>query len=84
MKNLGWKRMKKNPNETSWWCWNLQAWLSPVMQDQNNVGLSRDDGLGIFRNLAQPNIERKKIEIIEIFKSFGLSTAVTTNATSAN
>ena len=44
----------------------------------------RDDGLGIFRNLSQPNIERKKKEIIKIFKSFRLFITVTTNVTSAN
>ena len=26
--------------------------ISPIMQEQNNVGLYRDDGLGIFRNLS--------------------------------
>ena len=40
--------------------------------------------MGIFRNLSLPSIERKKKEIIKIFKSFGLSIAVTTNVTSAN
>ena len=54
------------------------------MQKQNNVGLYRDDDLGILRNLSRLNIERKKKEIIKIFKSFGLSIAVTTNVTSAN
>ena len=54
------------------------------MQEQNSVGLYRDNGLGIFKNLSRPNIERKKYEIIKIFKSFGLSIAVTTNVTSAN
>ena len=34
--------------------------ISRIMQEQNNVGLYRDDGLGIFRNLFQPNIEKKK------------------------
>ena len=42
------------------------------MQEQNNIGLYSDDDFGIFRNLSQPNIERKKKEIIKIFKSFGL------------
>ena len=42
------------------------------MQEQNNIGLYSDDDLGIFRNLSRPNIERKKKEIIKIFKSFGL------------
>ena len=45
--------------------------ISPIMQEQNNVGLYRDDGLGIFRNLSRPNIERKKKEIIKIFKVLG-------------
>ena len=58
--------------------------ISLIMQKQNNVGLYRDDGLGIARNLSRPNIERKKKEVIKIFKSLGLSIAVTTNATSAN
>ena len=58
--------------------------ITPIMQERNNVGLYRDDGLGIFRNLSRPNIERKKKEIIKIFKSFGLSITVTTNVTSAN
>ena len=54
------------------------------MQEQNNVGLYREDGLGIFRNLSRPNIERKKKEIIRIFKNFGLSITVTTNVTCAD
>ena len=54
------------------------------MQEQNNVGLYRDDGLGIFRNLSRPDIERKKKDIIKMFKSFGLSVTVTTNVASAN
>ena len=58
--------------------------ISPIMQEQNNVGLSRDDYLGLFRNLSRPNIERRKKEIIKIFKRFGLPIAITTNVTSAN
>ena len=56
--------------------------ISPIMQEQSNFGLNRDDGK--FRNLLPPNIERKKKEIIKIFKGFGLSVTVTTNVTSAN
>ena len=44
--------------------------ISSIMQDQNSVGLYRDDGMGIFTNLLQPNIERKKKEIIKILKKF--------------
>ena len=28
--------------------------ITPIMQEQNSVGLYRDDGLGIFRNLSRP------------------------------
>ena len=58
--------------------------ISPTMQEQNNVGLYRDDGLGIFRNMWRPNIERKKKEIIQMFINFGLSITVTNNVISAN
>ena len=58
--------------------------ISPTMQEQNNVGLYRDDGLGIFRNMWRTNIERKKKEIIQMFKNFGLSITVTNNVISAN
>ena len=54
------------------------------MQEQNNVGLYRDDGLGIFRNLSRHNIEREKNEIIKICKSFGLPITVATIVTSVN
>ena len=42
--------------------------ISPIMQEENNVGFYRDDGLSIFRNLLRPNIERKKKEIIKSFR----------------
>ena len=58
--------------------------ISLIMQEQSNVILYRDNVLGTFRNLSRPNTERKKKEIIKIFKSFELSIAVTTNVTSAN
>ena len=58
--------------------------ISPVIQEQNNVILYRDDGLGIFRNLAGPNTEKNKKEIIKILICFGLSIAVTTNVMSTN
>ena len=59
--------------------------ISPVIQEQNNVRLYRDDDLGIFGNLSEPNIKRKKKqEIIKIFKSFELYISVTNNVTSAD
>ena len=52
--------------------------LRTVMRKEN-VGLYRDDGLDIFRNSSCPEIERKRKEIIQIFKSCGLNITVKTN-----
>ena len=46
---------------------------------KENIGLYRDDGLGIFRNMSGPEVERKKKDLIRIFKSNGLSITVKTN-----
>ena len=44
------------------------------------IGLYRDDGPGIFRNMSGPEVERtKKKNLIRIFKSNGLSITVKTN-----
>ena len=40
--------------------------LNTVMKKEN-VGLYRDDGLGILRNSSGPEIERKRKQIIQIF-----------------
>ena len=47
---------------------------------KENMGLCRDDGLGIFRNMSGPaEVERKKKDLIRIFKSNELSITVKTN-----
>ena len=50
-----------------------------VFETQNDVGLYRDGGLGIFRNLPGPEIERVRKEIITIFKECGISLTTKTN-----
>ena len=50
-----------------------------VFETQNDVGLYRDGGLGIFRNLSGPEIERVRKEIITIFKECGISLTTKTN-----
>ena len=52
--------------------------------DIDSIGLYRHDGLGIFERLSGPKIERKKINIIKVFKMCGLSIVVTTNITSVD
>ena len=47
--------------------------LKSVFENQNNVGLYRDIGLEILRNLSGPQIERTRTEIIKIFKECRLS-----------
>ena len=34
--------------------------INAIIQEQNNVGLYRDDDLGMLINLSGPNTERKK------------------------
>ena len=47
-----------------------------VVIAKENMGLYRDDGLGIFKNMSGPEVERKKKEIVKIFKNNGLSITV--------
>ena len=46
---------------------------------KEDIGLYRDVGLGIFRYMSVPEVERKKKDLIRIFKSNGLSITVKTN-----
>ena len=44
-----------------------------VVVAKENMELYRDDGLGIFKNRSGPEVERKKKELVKIFKNNGLS-----------
>ena len=52
--------------------------LRTVMRKEN-VGLYRDDGLSILQNSSGPEIERKRKQTIQIFKSCGLNITVKKN-----
>ena len=52
--------------------------LNTVMGN-GNVGLYRDDGLGIIWNLSGPNIDQRRKKIIQIFKECGLPITIKTN-----
>ena len=52
--------------------------LKTVMRKEN-VNLYRGDGLVILRNSSGPEIERKRKQIIQIFKSCRLNITVRTN-----
>ena len=47
--------------------------IKTVFENQTDVRLYRDIGLGILRNLSGPQIERVRKEIIKIFRECGLS-----------
>ena len=47
--------------------------------NKSDIGLYRDDGLGIFQNVSKPEIERKKKAIVKIFKRCNLSITIECN-----
>ena len=48
------------------------------------VGLYRDDGLAIVKQMPGPELERKRKKIIETFKKYGLAIIIKTNLFVAN
>ena len=46
---------------------------------KGEIGLYRDDGLGIIRNASGPEIDRKRKRIIDVFKQYGLTNIMHTN-----
>ena len=40
--------------------------------NKSDIGLYRDDGLGIFQNVSKPEIKRKKKAIVKVFKGCNL------------
>ena len=53
--------------------------IKTVFENQNDVGLYRDDGLGILQNLSGPQIERVRKEIIKTSKECKLSITTRTS-----
>ena len=47
-------------------------------------GLYRDDGLGVLRNYSGPASERKRKELIKVFKQYNLSITIETNIRTVN
>ena len=52
--------------------------------NKENVGLYRDDGLGIFQNIPKTKIERKKKQIAKLFKTGGFSIILKCNSKSVD
>ena len=57
--------------------------LGHVM-DKRFVGLYRDGGLGVLRNYSGPASERKRKELIKVFKQYNLSITIETNIRTVN
>ena len=51
----------------------IQNKLYKLMDKKKDFVLYRDDGIGILRNTSQPEADRKRKNIIKIFKECGLS-----------
>ena len=56
----------------------IQSKLTNII-NKEDVGLYRDDGLGIFKSISRPEIERKKKAIVKVSKKCGLLIVVDTN-----
>ena len=56
----------------------------PVRFDRNNIGLYRDDGLAVFRNISGSMAERIKKDITKSFKDLGLRITIETNRRTVN
>lgn len=56
----------------------LQSILSQKI-DKNNIGLYRDDGLALIRNVSGPETERLKKEFVRIFKENHLDITILCN-----
>ena len=64
--------------------WHIFGKQPKVVIAEENTELYRDDGLGIFENMSGPEVERKKKELVKIFKNNGLSITVKTNIKTAH
>ena len=49
---------------------------SKNVTEKENIGLYRDDGLGIFQNISKTEIERQKKETVKVFKDCGLTITI--------
>ena len=52
---------------------------SKNITNKENIGLYHDDRLGIFQNIPKTKIERKKNQIVKVFKDCGLSITIKCN-----
>ena len=56
----------------------------PDKYKKNNVGLYRDDGLGVFRGLSGSEADRVRKDIIATFKALGLQITIASNVRIVN
>ena len=51
---------------------------------KDSIGLYRDDGLAVFKNISGPTAERMKNDITRHFKNDGLNITIQTNTKTVN
>ena len=64
--------------------WHIFAKPTKGSPANENMGLYREDGLSIFKNMSGPEIERTKKELVKVFKNNGLPITVKTNLKTAD
>ena len=52
--------------------------------NKNDIGLYRDDGLAIFKNISGPKLEKVKNDIQKLFKGNGLDIVIQCNMKTVN
>ena len=68
-------------------CELVGLYILPILREKlrnPNFGLYRDDGLGALHNLNAQDLDRKRKDIIEIFKKLGLKLTIETNLKAVN
>ena len=55
-----------------------------IITNKENIGLYRDNRLGIFQNIPKTGIERKKKQTVKMFKDCGLHITTKCNLKSAD
>ena len=47
--------------------------------NKENIGISRDDGLAVFKDISSPEAERIKKDFVKVFKRNGLNITIQCN-----
>ena len=71
-------------NGDLWACRFFYPQQTKITNRENDLGLYRDDGLGIFSGISKPMLERKKKPILKTSKQCGLAITIECNLKTVN